>query len=88
MVVAKSVKAFQQMEEYNTVLFNQYYKGSELLRQYLVKLPIRVDLENLDLEKVDKEMVADEASQSIALEGDAPENAPLPRPAGDDATAA
>ena len=32
-------------------------------------------------------MVVDEASQSVAPEGDAPENAPLPRLAGDDATA-
>ena len=69
------------------MLFNWYYKGFELLRQYLVKHPIRVDLENLDLEKVDKEMVADEASKSVAPKGDAPENAPLPRPVGDDATA-
>ena len=42
-----------------------------------------MDLENLDLE-VDKGMSADEASQSTALEGDAPENTPLPPPVGDD----
>ena len=32
-------------------------------------------------------MAVDKASQSIAPEGDAPENAPLPPPAGDDAAA-
>ena len=68
------------------MLFSWYYKGFELLRRYLVKYPTGVDLENLDLE-VDKGMSADEASQSTALEGDAPENTPLPPPAGDDATA-
>ena len=35
-----------------------------------------MDLENLDLEEVDKEMAADEASQSLAPEGDALESAP------------
>ena len=44
-----------------------------------------MDLENLDLEEVDKEMVADDASQSTAPVGDAPENAPLPPPDDDPA---
>ena len=35
-----------------------------------------MDLEKLDLEEVDKEMAADEAVQSFAVETDAPENAP------------
>ncbi|KAL0014774.1 hypothetical protein SO802_001843 [Lithocarpus litseifolius] len=61
-IVAKSFEAFQLMEEYNTVLFGWYYKGFELLRQYLVKHLVGVDLENLDLEEVDKEMTVDEAS--------------------------
>jgi len=70
------------------VLFSWYYKGFELLRRYLVKHPIRVDLENLDLEEVDREMAADEASQSTAPEGDALENTPLPPPVSDDTAAA
>ena len=40
-----------------------------------------MDLENLDLEEVDKEMAINEAAQSLALEGDTSESAP----AGDDA---
>ena len=36
-----------------------------------------MDMENLDLEEVDKKMVVDEAAQSSALEGDAPESAPI-----------
>ena len=35
-----------------------------------------MDLEKLDLEEVDKEMVADEAARSSTTETDAPENAP------------
>ena len=60
-IAAKAVEAFQQIEEYNTVLFSWYFKGFELLRRYFVKHPTRVNLENLDLEEVDKEMAADEA---------------------------
>ena len=47
-----------------------------------------MDLENLDLEEVDQEMAADEASQSTAPVGDALGDAPLPPPNGDDTTAA
>ena len=78
---AKAVEAFQQTDEYNTVLFSWYFKGFKLLRRHFVKHPTRVDLQNLDLEEVDKEMATNEASQSSNLEEDAPESAP----AGDDA---
>jgi len=63
-VAAKSVDAFQQTKEYNTMLFSWYYKGFELLRCFLVKHPTGVDLEELDLEVVDKEMAADKAAQA------------------------
>ena len=79
-------KAFQQTDEYNTVLFSWYFKGFELLRRYLIKHPTGVDLENLDLEKVDREMAIDEATQSSTPEGDAPEST-LPPPTGDDTVA-
>ena len=76
-IAARSVEAFQQTEEYSTVLFSWYFKGFELLRRYLVKHPSGVDLANLDLEAVDQEMAADEVAQSSAPEGDAPNtNAP------------
>ena len=61
-IAAKAVEAFQQTDEYNTVLFSWYFKGFELLRRFFVKHPTRVDLQNLDWEEVDKEMAADEAS--------------------------
>ena len=60
-IAARSVEAFQQTDEYNTMLFSWYFKGFELLRRYLVKHPTGVDLENLDLEEVDKEMAIDKA---------------------------
>ena len=75
-LAAKAVEGFQQTDEYNTVLFNWYFKGFELLRRYFIKHPSGVDLEKLDLEEVDKEMAANEAAQSSAAETNAPENAP------------
>ena len=87
-IAARSVEAFQQTEEYSTVLFSWYFKGFELLRQYLVKYPTGVDLPSLDLEVVDQEMAADEAAQSLAPDGDAPaaDGAPIAEnvPAADD----
>ena len=71
-IAAKSVEAFQQTEEYSTVLFSWYFKGFELLRRYLVKYPIGVDLPSLDLEMVDQVMAADEAAQSSVPDSDAP----------------
>ena len=58
------------------------------MRRYLVKHPTGVDLENLDLEEVDKEMTIDKAAQSLAPEGDTPENVLVDdAPTGDDAVA-
>ena len=64
--VAKAVIAFQTMEEYNTILFQWYFKGFELLIRYMIKHGFGVDLENLDFEAVDKEIEEDEAAQASA----------------------
>ena len=56
-IAIKFVEAFQQTDEYNTVLFSWYYKGFELLQRYLVKYPVGSNLKDLDFEAVDKEMV-------------------------------
>ena len=66
-IAVKAVEGFQQTEEYNTVLFSWYFKGFELLRRYFTKHPFGVDLENLDLEEVDTEMAANEASTLLPL---------------------
>ena len=65
-VVTKAVTAFQTTEEYNTILFQWYFKGFELLRRYMIKHGSSVDLENLDFEAVDREMKEDEAAQASA----------------------
>ena len=61
-MVAKVVLAFQSADEYNTILFQWYFKGFQLLRRYLVKHSPGVDLEDLDFEAVDKEMEAAQAT--------------------------
>ena len=38
-VAAKSVEAFQQTDEYNTMLFSWYYKGFKLLKRYSLSTP-------------------------------------------------
>ena len=85
-IAIKAVEGFQQTEEHNTVLFNQYFKRFKLLRRYFIKHPSGVNLENLDLEEVDEEMATEEAPKSTAPDGDAHKSALLP-PTGDDATA-
>lgn len=62
MIVVKSIEAFQQTDEYNTMLFRWYYKGFKLLWRYLVKHLASVDLKDLEFEAVGKEMVVDEAA--------------------------
>ena len=64
--VAKAVTAFQTTEKYNTILFQWYFKGFELLKRYMIKHGSGVDLQNLDFEAVDKEMEEDEAAQASA----------------------
>ena len=64
--IAKAVTAFQTTEEYNTILFQWYFKGFEILRRYMIKHGSGVDLENLNFEAVDKEMEEDEAAQASA----------------------
>ena len=59
--VTKAVLAFQRIEEYNTILFQWYFKGFELLRRSLVKHGPGVNLEDLDFKAVDKEIKANEA---------------------------
>ena len=63
-ITVKSIEAFQQIDKYNIVLFNWYYKGFELLWCYLIKHLAGVDLEDLDFEATDKEMAIDEATQA------------------------
>lgn len=61
-IAAKAVKGFEQTEEYKLKVISWFFKGFELLRQYMIKHPIGVDLENLDMEVVDQEMATDKVA--------------------------
>ena len=73
--VAKAVTAFQITDEYNTILFQWYFKGFELLRRYLIKHRPGTDLEDLDFEAANKEIEEDEAAQTVASTGAEPSQA-------------
>ena len=60
--VAKAITAFQTTEEYDTILFQWYFKGFELLQRYLIKQGPGTDLEDLDFEAIDKEIEEDKAA--------------------------
>ena len=89
-VAAKAIQAFQLTDEYNTVLFNWYYKGFELLKRHLVKHSLEANLENLDFEFINKEMEADEAAQADTKtdENPAEPEGEVLRPDGSEAPAA
>ena len=87
-VVAKAVHAFQLTEEYNAILFGQYFKGFELLRRYLVKHGLETDLEDLDFEAIDKEIKADKAVQAAQATASVGEDPPMPEKGGTNAPAA
>ena len=58
---AKAVQAFQTIEEYSDILFLYYFKGFELLRCYLTKHNLGVNLDGMDFEAIDKEIIVNEA---------------------------
>ena len=60
--IAKAFLAIQTTDEYNTILFQWYFKGFELLRRYLIKHGPRTNLEELDFEAVDKKIEEDEVA--------------------------
>ena len=62
--MAKAIHTFQATNEYNTILFQWYFKGFELLRRYLIKHGPGTNLEELDFEAINKEIEANVATQA------------------------
>ncbi|KAL0017641.1 hypothetical protein SO802_004710 [Lithocarpus litseifolius] len=83
-VVAKAVHAFQLTEKYNAILFGWYFKGFELLRRYLVKHGLEINLEDLDFKAIDKEIEADKAEQAAQAAAVASEDPLVPEKEGTD----
>ena len=66
------IAQFQESEHYSNLLFQQYFKGFELLLRWMLKHQVEaIDFSFLDFETVDTEMIADEAKEeeSRATEG-------------------
>lgn len=62
--------SFKAFEKYSFALLDYYFKGFKLLRSYLAKNFLGLDLSNLDFEEVDKEIMADEdAAATDGIEG-------------------
>ena len=60
----KVVEKFKQSDEFLDLQFIQYFKGFELLHQWIMKHhSLAVDFSNLDFEKNDTEILADEAKK-------------------------
>ena len=61
-----------QLEQFLDLQFIQYFKGFELLWRWMMKHHnLVVDFSNLDFEKIDIEILADEAKEQEETEVDA-----------------
>jgi len=60
----KVVDQFMKSEQFSDLHFIQYFKGFELLCRWMMKHhSLVIDLSNLDFEKIDIEILADEAKE-------------------------
>ena len=70
----KVIQKFKQSDDFSDLQFIQYFKGIELLRQWTTKHhSLAVDFSNLDFEKIDIKILADEAKEQEEDEADAME---------------
>ena len=60
----KVIQKFKQSEEFSNLQFMQYFKGFELLHRWTMKPhSLAVDFSGLDFEKIDMEILEDEAKE-------------------------
>ena len=70
----KIIQKFKQSEEFFDLQFVQYFKGFELLRQWMMKHhSLAVNFSGLDFEKIDMEILEDEAKEQEETESGAME---------------
>ncbi|KAL0003072.1 hypothetical protein SO802_016853 [Lithocarpus litseifolius] len=68
----KVIQKFMQSEQFSDLQFIQYFKGFELLRRWTMKHhSLVMDFSNLDFEKIDTEILADETMDQEEAEVDA-----------------
>lgn len=68
----KVVQKFMQSKQFSDLQLIQYFKIFELLRRWMMKHhSLVVDFSNLDFEKIDNEILIDEAKEQEETEADA-----------------
>nr|POF05561.1 hypothetical protein CFP56_18074 [Quercus suber] len=68
----KVVQKFMQSKQFSDLQLIQYFKSFELLRRWMMKHHnLVVDFSNLDFEKIDNEILIDEAKEQEETEADA-----------------
>lgn len=66
------IQRFKQSDEFSNLQFVQYFKGFELLHRWTMKHhSLAMDFSNLDFEKIDTMILADEAEKQEETETDA-----------------
>lgn len=64
-----AVKKFKASDEYSDKLYDYYVKGFDLFRKYMAKHHPSLDFSKLDMEIVEKEILADRQSEEVINEG-------------------
>lgn len=68
----KVIQKFMQSKQFSDLQIIQYFKGFELQRRWTMKYHnLVVDFSNLDFEKIDTKILADEAKKQEETEVDA-----------------
>lgn len=65
----EAVEKFKIYDEYSNKLCNYYVEGLELCRKYLAKHHPDLDFSKLNMEAIEKEILADHQSTKGAVEG-------------------
>ena len=72
---AEAVEKFKDSDEYSNKLCDYYVEGFDIFRKYLARHHPELDFSKLDMEKVEKEILADHPFKAIAENEDVMEEA-------------
>lgn len=65
-VSVEAIEKFKDSDEYSDKLCNYYVEGFDLFRNYLTKHNPELDFSKLDMEEVEREILANRCSEAIA----------------------
>ena len=61
----EAVEKFKASEEYSDKLCDYYVEGFDLFRKYLAKHHLELDFSKLDMEEVEKDILADHPTKAV-----------------------